>query len=683
MPGHRFLRPSARTGMAVCLLLAIAARLPAEVGGIAPKFLVDPAAATAPAQITANDAQTTATCGKDGITVAIAPGEAGYPGITVKPDGQGPWDLSPWGHVEARITNTGTDKIIIGMRVDNAGDWKASPWDAENVTLKPGETRLVKVVFGYAYDFKPAFRLNAGAVTQILFLCVGKSDKARSFRIEDFTASGSAGETPPVDPSLVRAKPEHGIIYDPSMKFDAARQIATKEAPTVQAGADGIAIAYPASKGVGEVQIKPAAGSWDLTDALQIVLKIRNAGANPSRPSFRLDSKNGSGPEIYGEEIAPGADATITLPFAATTTPVVPTDPRQLVYGPGAWNEQNWGPQADTGTNFASGWANGVTVLFRDLVDNHLLITSVVASVPTPSVPDWLGKKPPVDGDWKQTLDENFDGPDIDLRTWNIYGPNVWDKRTHFSKDDATIRDGKLFIHYEKKTGPHNDSPVDWTSSVGTTDYADGYLDSMGKWSQRYGYFEARMKLPKAPGLWPAFWTMPDRGPDAGLWWTRNATDKGGMEFDILEYLSGWGPFRYNLACHWDGYGKEHKSCGTSYNYVQPDQDGFITAGMYWIPGFVAYYAQGQEILHWRSDRVASVPAFIMFSMVSGGWENEPLDDAKLPDDFVIDYVRVWQRKDLAEPGDGAHPNAGTPSAWQGLIEETRKPQETKKPEGK
>ena len=47
---------------------------------------------------------------------------------------------------------------------------------------------------------------------------------------------------------------------------------------------------------------------------------------------------------------------------------------------------------------------------------------------------------------------------------------------------------------------------------------------------------------------------------------------------------------------------------------------------------------------------------------MTGGWETEALDDAQLPADFVLDYVRVWQRKDLATPDDGPKPNAGTAS---------------------
>ena len=42
-----------------------------------------------------------------------------------------------------------------------------------------------------------------------------------------------------------------------------------------------------------------------------------------------------------------------------------------------------------------------------------------------------------------------------------------------------------------------------------------------------------------------------------------------------------------------------------------------------------------------------------MFTLPMGDWANDALDEKKLPDDFIIDYVRVWQRRDLASPGDG------------------------------
>src|SRR5439155_17666567 len=122
-----------------------------------------------------------------------------------------------------------------------------------------------------------------------------------------------------------------------------------------------------------------------------------------------------------------------------------------------------------------------------------------------------------------------FDGDKLDESKWRIYADNYWDKRSHFSKDNVILGNGVAKLHYEKKTGYHNDDP-----NKKQTDYATGFLDTYGKWVQRYGYFEARMKLTSAPGLWPAFWLMPDRGATLGPQWKRASTENGGMEFDIM-----------------------------------------------------------------------------------------------------------------------------------------------------
>lgn len=51
------------------------------------------------------------------------------------------------------------------------------------------------------------------------------------------------------------------------------------------------------------------------------------------------------------------------------------------------------------------------------------------------------------------------------------------------------------------------------------------------------------------------------------------------------------------------------------------------------------------EMSHLRGQ---VTPSAILLDHVTGGWETEPIDDAQLPADFVLDYVRVWQRSDLA-----------------------------------
>jgi beta-glucanase (GH16 family) len=125
------------------------------------------------------------------------------------------------------------------------------------------------------------------------------------------------------------------------------------------------------------------------------------------------------------------------------------------------------------------------------------------------------------------------------------------------------------------------------------------------------------------------------------------------MELDVMEHLTRWGPYRYNIAMHWDGYGKEHKATGSAYNYVQPDRQGFITVGLLWTPGHLAYYCNGKLLAYWDAPRVSHVPSFLYFETTTGGWDNNAVDDQTLPVDYLVDYVRVWQRKDLASGADG------------------------------
>ena len=73
-------------------------------------------------------------------------------------------------------------------------------------------------------------------------------------------------------------------------------------------------------------------------------------------------------------------------------------------------------------------------------------------------LPDWLGKRPPVDGDWVKTFDEEFDGPAIDQTKWNIYGPNYWDRASHWTKDNLILEGGMAKFRFEKKRGFHNDN---------------------------------------------------------------------------------------------------------------------------------------------------------------------------------------------------------------------------------
>lgn len=565
-----------------------------------------------------------------GYVVTIAPGEAGYPGITLNaPEGQ-PFDLSAFGRVEAKVTNLSTKNAMLALRLDNPGNWKDNPWNTENQFVKPGATVTLKTIFGYSYG-KPAYKLDGAKVSSIL-LFTGKVTAEQKFLIHTLQAAGAPGDKPPVDPNSIRTVPPGGVLLSPATALDVAKNITQRNATATLADGKGpLKIDFGGGNADKSITLKPEQGRWNLRDSLQLRVQLRNAGTEAVWPRVRIDTNGGNSDWASPTEaMAAGAKTELVIPFS----------------GNAIWN----GNEKGSGPKITSNTVSGITIgTIAAAAPASVMVDLIRAEMPPqPTLPAWLGKRPPVEGEWTQTLNENFDGDRLDDTVWNNEGPNFWDKISHWSKEEVKVANGKVALSYRKKTGKHNDK-----EDGKETPYAGGYLDSYGKWVQRYGYFESRMKLPTAPGLWPAFWMMPDRGAPVGEQWKRQDTANGGMELDIMEHLTRWGPNRYNVAMHYDGYGKGHKALGTDKIYMQPDAEGYITTGVLWTPGVLVYYCNGLEVGRWESERVSNVQSNFLFTLPQGGWDNDPVDDSRWPAEFVLDYVRVWQRKDLASAVDG------------------------------
>ena len=592
----------------------------ADSAAIAPKCLYSTTEANSGVELVPESSNVSVSC-EGGLGVAkFAPSEAQYPCFDFRSAG-GTWDLKPWGHVETEVCNTSDTPLAINMRVDQADPFQSN---TEIAYLKPGEKRVLKVIFGYQFGFKQGPKLDPSKIKQVKLFVAGKSSKERSFTFTDILANGPSGEKPPVNPNYIVTVPENGVIVPMAKGSD--KNIGTfNDAKAVFTKSGTVAVTM-SDRDWGAVRIKPEAGSWNLGEWLKVRAVVKNTSKFTINPRMKIDG--GESIETDPVEIAPKKTAVIEKTFLA----------------PKSWVAQEGkGTLPGTEYKFESHRVKGVIFSAREKGATFEIL-EVKAEDIVIEREEWVGKKPPVPGKWKLVWHDEFRGKTLNTNVWGIYTANYWDKRTHFTKENVFLRDGKAVLKYEKKTGFQNDDP-----NAKTTDYACGYLDTYGKKTWTYGYFEARMKLPKAPGLWPAFWTMPDRGAEKGPQWIRADTRNGGMEFDVMEHLTAWGPHRFNIACHWDGYGKDHKSVGTSGAYVPADKDGFIVVGFLWQPGKYVVYGNGVEIGRLESSRVCNVPSYIILYMVSGGWANVPLEDDKLPSEFEIDWVRVWQQDDLAK----------------------------------
>ena len=628
----------------------------AEAAG-GPKVIFDPGSPGAAKQVGFNahsEDDVTYDATKNGIDITVkANPKTSFPGIVITPVPA--WNASGYGHIEMKVTNNGTKPIRPCLRIDNEGPWQDNRWSAQVVTIKPGTTGTVSAIFGYQFD-KAGYPLNPAAIISATIFS-GKSDVEQKYHVEQIQAAGPTGEKPYVDPGTVAVRPPGGVLLGGNAApIDGAKQIVAKAGAKGVLGADGKSIGIEFNGGAQEASVlfKPASGIWNLNEQLQVRVRVKNTGSAPVTPTVRLESKGGMAPVVSAPApVAPGAEEDIVVPFAPAVPCVIAPHPDEE--GNTELKKEFGDFAPGTGTRYTSNSTTGVSfVQAKGAGAASYVVTGIVADMPKVETPAWLGQRPPVPGEWTKTFDEHFPGNAIDPHTWNIYTKDAWHlgANTHYSKDNLLVKDGELSLRVEKKRGHHNDNP-DYPEN----DYQTGYADTKGKWTQRYGYFEARMKLPTAPNMFLAFWLMPDRGINAKG--DRGSTKVGGMEFDIMETLSIWGPWRHDFGMHWDDYQKYHKSNGMFSSYCPPDKDGFITVGMLWTPGMLVNYDNGKEAARWESPRIGNVPEYIILDHITGGWESEPLDDKKLPADFIIDYIRVWQRKDLASPDDGKKANEG------------------------
>jgi beta-glucanase (GH16 family) len=217
---------------------------------------------------------------------------------------------------------------------------------------------------------------------------------------------------------------------------------------------------------------------------------------------------------------------------------------------------------------------------------------------------------------WKLAWQDEFDGTTLDETKWSIHadGPRKggWWMRKAISLDG----NGHLVISTLKEGDK----------------YIDGCVRTQGKYEHSFGYYVARIQLQKQQGHWPAFWLT---GSGVG-----KVGDGGrdGTEIDIME--KPWLDGRINHNLHWDGYGKDHKSEGKVVK-VTGVMEGWHTFGLWWKSDEYVFYVDGKERWRTKAGGVCQVPQYILLSDEIGKWAGD-ITKAALPDQFLVDYVRVY-----------------------------------------
>lgn len=155
--------------------------------------------------------------------------------------------------------------------------------------------------------------------------------------------------------------------------------------------------------------------------------------------------------------------------------------------------------------------------------------------------------------------------------------------------------------------------------------YASGFISTFRSFSQRYGYFEVRARMPAGRGLWPAIWLLPDSGEKA--------------EIDIVEVL-GQEPRRAHHAVHSWASGA-HQTCEGSTETA--DLAGnFHTFGVAWRSDRIRFYVDRQLVFTCPTPADMHTPHYLILNLAVGGWAGQP-DAVAFPVEMLIDWVRVYE----------------------------------------
>jgi beta-glucanase (GH16 family) len=178
-----------------------------------------------------------------------------------------------------------------------------------------------------------------------------------------------------------------------------------------------------------------------------------------------------------------------------------------------------------------------------------------------------------------------------------------------------------------------------------TRDYTSARMSTQGRYSFRYGLFEARLQMPVGRGVWPAFWALGTDIDQVG--WPECG------EIDVMEHL-GQEPTTASGTIHGpqdDGGADADYKPGRSVVHTTPLAQEFHTYGAQWLPGSIQFYFDGRP--YW-SITAADLPAgsrwvfdhpfFLILNIAVGGaWAGSPDASTTFPQALLVDYVRVYQ----------------------------------------
>ena len=263
---------------------------------------------------------------------------------------------------------------------------------------------------------------------------------------------------------------------------------------------------------------------------------------------------------------------------------------------------------------------------------------------------------------------DEFDGNSLDGTKWTALNGGWKDEnqqvRSCYTRSDENINvsGGNLNL-----IGLYKPGATCTGGNTKTGNFTSGFVQTKNKAYFKYGYIEARIKMPKNKSTWPGFWMSPNNSPYGPGW-----PDWG--EIDIVEAKGSNRQFAASDA-HWrdkntptgqTGSHRNRQGVIPSSKFGTNDTTEWHTYGVKWTEGKLEYFIDGEwhhTITEFKNSNSTGSPNgpfdqdfFLRLNLAIGGnYIDSPWDDPTssvgaangegFPATMSIDYVRVYEMR--------------------------------------
>ena len=246
-----------------------------------------------------------------------------------------------------------------------------------------------------------------------------------------------------------------------------------------------------------------------------------------------------------------------------------------------------------------------------------------------------------IKANYQEVFVDDFNNGTLDVNSWNFEGSGV-NRNNELQSYADNMEDGNIFFEDDCL------NIVAKEESRNGKNYTSASITTQGKVAYRYGIFEMRAKLPFGNGLWPAFWLMGQTNFfNAQLWPVTG-------EIDIMESICGReNDNTVHSTIHYGGTifsGSLYRDGGSYVLEEDKFSNDFHIFGVIITDRQMLFYVD--DVVHTylditspECDTFRKYDKYIIINLAIGGqWAGSPDSSTIFPNNYSIDYVKIYQR---------------------------------------